>query len=48
MKPEISIIIPTHKRVEFLKRALASVLKQTYANFECIVISDCPDEFEVV
>jgi len=37
---QISVVIPTHNRYEFLKRALASVLSQTYQPSEIIVIDD--------
>lgn len=36
----ISVIIPTYKRPTFLKRAIDSVLNQTYHNIEIIVVSD--------
>ena len=36
----ISVVIPTYNRYEFLKRALRSVLSQTYSPFEVIVIDD--------
>ncbi len=36
----VSIIIPTFNRCSFLKRALQSVYKQTYSDFEVIVIDD--------
>jgi len=39
-KPLISVIIPTHNRKEILKMALESVMKQTYPNYEVIVIDD--------
>ncbi len=38
--PLISIIIPTYKRAQFLKRAITSVLDQTYRNLEIIVVDD--------
>jgi len=38
-KPLVSICIPTHNRLEFLKKSLQSALDQTYPNIE-IVISD--------
>ncbi len=40
IKPLISIIIPTFNREEILKTALDSVLAQTYANWECLVVDD--------
>ena len=36
----ISVIIPTHDRCNLLKRAVDSVLKQRYNDFELIVVSD--------
>ena len=36
----ISVIIPTHNRRELLLRAIDSVLKQTHADLECIVVDD--------
>lgn len=38
--PLISVIIPTYNRIEMLKRAVQSVLKQTYKNYEIIIIDD--------
>ena len=43
--PQFSVIIPTHRRANLLRRALASITKQTSSiNLEVIVISDCEDE----
>lgn len=36
----VSVIIPTYKRAEYLKRAIESVLNQTYKNIEILVIDD--------
>lgn len=38
--PLVSIIIPTFNRLETLPRAIGSVLKQTFKDFELIVIDD--------
>jgi glycosyltransferase involved in cell wall biosynthesis len=35
---EVSVIIPTHRRPAFLEDAIASVLQQTYTQFELIVV----------
>lgn len=37
---KVSVVIPTYNRVNNLKRALESVLNQTYENLEIIVVSD--------
>lgn len=39
-EPLVSIIIPTYKRAPMLKRAINSVLKQSYSNVEIIVVDD--------
>tara|TARA_B100000989_G_scaffold200473_1_gene151550 strand:- start:12743 stop:13630 length:888 start_codon:yes stop_codon:yes gene_type:complete len=36
----VSVIIPTHNRLKMLKRAVTSVLAQTYKNYEIIIVSD--------
>lgn len=42
--PIISVIIPVFNRKEMLKRAVTSVLSQTFKDFECIIVDDCSDE----
>jgi glycosyltransferase involved in cell wall biosynthesis len=37
-----SIITPTYKRKDALKRAVDSVLQQTYKDFEMIIVNDSP------
>lgn len=45
MSPQLSIIIPTHKRAETLEVCLAHLAKQTIANdLEVIVIDDAEDD----
>ncbi|MHB1023044.1 MAG: glycosyltransferase family 2 protein [Acidobacteriaceae bacterium] len=39
----VSIIIPTHRRPHLLRRAVLSVLAQTYPEIEVIVVADGPD-----
>ena len=38
--PLISIVIPTYKRPDSLKKAIDNVLKQKYTNWEIIVVDD--------
>lgn len=40
MEEKVSIIIPTYKRADMLKRAIDSCLSQSYKNIEVIVIDD--------
>ena len=45
VKGQVSVVIPTYKRSDMLKRAIDSVLGQTYNNVECIVVNDnTPDD----
>lgn len=37
---KVSVIIPTYNREKFLKRAIESVLKQTFQDFELIIVDD--------
>ena len=48
--PDVSVIIPTYDRSEFLRTAIASVLAQTLQDFEIIVVDDASadDTQEVV
>ena len=38
--PTVSVVLPTHQRRKILRQAIASVLAQTYRDFELIVIDD--------
>ena len=39
--PCVSVIIPTYNRPAQLRRAIASVLAQTFCDFEVIIVDDC-------
>ena len=38
--PSVSVVIPTYNHADFLKRAVRSVLDQTYQDFEIIIIDN--------
>ena len=40
METLVSVVITTHNRKELLRKAVDSVLSQTYPNIECIVVDD--------
>ncbi|MGQ0620476.1 MAG: glycosyltransferase family 2 protein [Panacagrimonas sp.] len=39
-RPRVSVVIPTHNRLEMMQRALASALAQTVTDIEVIVVDD--------
>ncbi len=43
-QPLVTAIIPTHNRAELLKRAINSVLKQTWENLEIVVVDDASED----
>ena len=47
--PIISVIMPTYKHEMFIRRAISSLLEQSFTNWELIVINDdSPDKTEEV
>ena len=42
--PEVSVIIPTYNRANLLGRAVHSVLSQTFADFELIIVDDASED----
>ena len=43
-EPVLSAIIPTHNRADLVRRAVYSVLNQTFTDLEVVVVIDGPDE----
>lgn len=39
-QPTVSVVMPTHGRPDYLRRAIASVARQTYNDWELIVVDD--------
>ncbi len=48
--PAVSVVIPTYNRTQLLKRAVESVIRQTFHDFELLIINDgdCDEEIEKI
>ena len=42
--PRVSILVTTYNRSKILPRALQSILKQTYRDYEIIIVDDCSQD----
>jgi glycosyltransferase involved in cell wall biosynthesis len=42
--PRVSVVLPTYNRAGLLQRAIASVLGQSYRNFELLVVDDASED----
>lgn len=47
-QPMISVVIPTYNRPAMLCELLESLARQTYRNFEVIIVNDCGDSVDFV
>lgn len=39
---QVTVVIPTFRRLKYLRQAINSVCQQTYRNFNCLVVNDYP------
>ena len=47
-KGKVSCIVTTYERpIEILKKAIMSIVKQTYYNFEILIVNDSPKNIEL-
>lgn len=44
MNPKVSIIMPVYNAEKYIEKTINCMLKQTYKNFELILIVDCPTD----
>jgi glycosyltransferase involved in cell wall biosynthesis len=50
LMPQISVILPTYNRAKYLDNCIQSVIKQTYSDWELIIVDDGSEDhtFEIV
>lgn len=46
--PKVSVIVPTYKTAKYLPKCLDSIINQTYKDFEIILVSDGPEEDNLI
>ena len=48
--PKVSIVLPTYNGYKYINEAIESVIKQTYVDWELIIVNDCStdDTFNVI
>ena len=44
----VSVIIPYYKKKDFIKKTLDSVLRQSFKNFEVLIVYDDSDKNELL
>ena len=45
---KVSVLLPVYNpKIDFLKESIESILSQTYADFELIIINDCSTDTNV-
>lgn len=48
MPPLVSVVLPTYNRPQYLRRALASVMRQSFDDYEIVVVNDAGAKVEHV
>lgn len=44
----VSIILPYYKKINYIKSAIKSVMRQSYKNFELIIVYDDDDKRDLI
>ena len=44
MTPKVSVVLPVYNGERFVRRAIQSILEQTFADFELLVLDDCSSD----